>query len=93
MTAVRKKMTEVTDRNVLTIRLPAELHEELRTYKYFADRSINDVVVELIRDFMNGQDVRKSHGDDRAGQVDVRRGPGEARRHVRSVLPLVRMDA
>jgi len=69
MTAVRKKMTEVTDRNVLTIRLPAELHEELRTYKYFADRSINDVVVELIRDFMNG-----------AGRKEIARGMTERAR-------------
>jgi len=48
------KKTEVTQRNVLTVRLPAELHEELRTYKLFANRSINDVVVGLIQDFLAG---------------------------------------
>ena len=46
---------EATERNVLTVRLPAELHDELRTYKFFTGRSINDVAVELIRDFLNGQ--------------------------------------
>jgi len=48
------KKTEVTQRDVLTVRLPAELHEELRTYKLFANRSINDVVVGLIQDFLAG---------------------------------------
>ena len=48
------KTTEVTRRDVLTVRLPAELHEELRTYKLFANRPINDVVVGLIRDFLAG---------------------------------------
>lgn len=48
------KASEVTERNVLTVRLPAELHEELRTYKFFTGRSINDVAVQLIRDFLAG---------------------------------------
>jgi hypothetical protein len=48
------KAAEVTERGVLTIRLPAELHEELRTYKFFTGRSINEVAVELIRDFLDG---------------------------------------
>lgn len=48
------KEREVTERGVLTVRIPAEMHEELRTYKLFANRPINDVVVELIRDFLNG---------------------------------------
>jgi len=45
---------EVTQRNVLTVRLPTELHEELRAYKLFAGRPINDVVVDLIREFLAG---------------------------------------
>jgi hypothetical protein len=48
------RTTEVTQRDVLTVRLPAELHDELRTYKFFTKRSINDLVVELIHDFLSG---------------------------------------
>ena len=48
------KPTEVTQRDVLTVRLPMELHEELRTYKLFTNKSINDVVVGLIQDFLVG---------------------------------------
>ncbi len=54
MTKAEKAATEVTDRNVLTVRLPAELHEELRAYKFFTNRPINEVVVQLIRDFLSG---------------------------------------
>jgi hypothetical protein len=54
MAREKKAAAEVTDRNVLTVRLPADLHEELRAYKFFANRPINDVVVQLIRDFLSG---------------------------------------
>ena len=49
-----KETQAATQRGVLTVRLPAELHEGLRTYKLYANRPINDVVVELIRDFLDG---------------------------------------
>jgi len=49
-----KETEAATPRGVLTVRLPAELHEELRAYKLYANRPINDVVVELIRDFLDG---------------------------------------
>jgi hypothetical protein len=50
-----ERQTEVAKREVLTIRLPADLHEGLREYKHFARKaSINDVVVDLIRDFLAG---------------------------------------
>lgn len=48
------KEREAVERGVLTVRLPAELHEELRTYKLYANRPINDVVVGLIREFLDG---------------------------------------
>jgi hypothetical protein len=54
MTSTEKATTEVTQRDVLTVRLPTELHEELRAYKLFAGRPINDVVVGLIREFLAG---------------------------------------
>lgn len=55
MTRKEKAAAEATDRNVLTIRLPTELHEQLRAYKFFTDQpSINGVVVELIRGFLSG---------------------------------------
>ena len=55
-----KNSTEVTKRQVLTVRLPADLHEQLREYKLFARKaSINDVVVNLIRDFLAGQGRRE----------------------------------
>jgi len=54
MTRTEKAAAEVTERNVLTVRLPAGLHDELRAYKFFANRPINDVVVQLIRDFLSG---------------------------------------
>ena len=43
-----------TGRGMLTVRLPNDLHEELRAYKYFTGRSINDLVVDLIRQFLDG---------------------------------------
>jgi hypothetical protein len=42
------------ERGVLTVRLPADLHEQLRAYKYFTGRSINDLAVDLIRDYLAG---------------------------------------
>jgi hypothetical protein len=55
-----RKQTEVTKREVLTVRLPADLHQELREYKLFARKaSINDVVVDLIRDFLAGPGRRE----------------------------------
>lgn len=42
------------NRDTLIVRLPADLHDELRTYKAFTRTSINEVVVGLIRDFFNG---------------------------------------
>lgn len=48
------RKTEVTERNVLTVRLPAELHDDLRAYKLFAGESINDLVVRLISEFLAG---------------------------------------
>lgn len=46
--------TEVTQREVLTVRVPAAMHEQLRLYKLFANRPINDLVVSLIDDFLAG---------------------------------------
>jgi hypothetical protein len=46
--------SQAPERNVLTVRLPPELHDELRTYKFFTGRSINDVVVDLICKFLSG---------------------------------------
>lgn len=43
-----------TGRGVLTVRLPADLHEQLRAYKYFTGRPINDLAVELIRGYLAG---------------------------------------
>jgi hypothetical protein len=55
-----EKSSEVTKREVLTVRLPADLHEQLREYKLFARKaSINDVVVGLIRDFLAGPGRRE----------------------------------
>jgi hypothetical protein len=52
---MERQQTEVTKREVLTVRLPADLHQGLREYKLFARKaSINDVVVDLIRDFLAG---------------------------------------
>lgn len=41
-------------RDALLVRLPADLHDDLRTYKAFTRKPINEVVVGLIRDFLNG---------------------------------------
>ena len=50
----RQEMADTTGRAVLTIRLPSDLHEQLRAYKFFAGRSINDLAVDLIREFLEG---------------------------------------
>lgn len=42
------------NRDTIIVRLPADLHDELRTYKVFTRKSINEVVVTLIRDFFDG---------------------------------------
>jgi hypothetical protein len=52
--SVTRKTAEVSERSVITVRIPADLHEELRAYGFFTHRSINDVVVQLIRDFLAG---------------------------------------
>jgi hypothetical protein len=41
-------------RDAITVRLPADLHDDLRTYKAFTRKTVNDVVVTLIRDFFDG---------------------------------------
>jgi len=48
------KTTEVTERNVLTVRLDPELHEQLRAYKYFTKTPINELVVRLISEYLSG---------------------------------------
>jgi hypothetical protein len=45
---------ETAGRGILPVRLPANLHDELRAYKFFTNRPINDVVVDLIRQFLDG---------------------------------------
>ena len=42
------------DRQVLTIRVPPELHERLRTYKFFTRKSINEVAVQLLTEYLDG---------------------------------------
>jgi hypothetical protein len=48
------RKTEVTERNVLTVRLSPELHEQLRAYKFFTHRPINELVVRLIAEYLAG---------------------------------------
>jgi hypothetical protein len=48
------RKTEVTERNVLTVRLSPELHEQLRAYKFFTHRPINELVVGLIAEYLAG---------------------------------------
>jgi hypothetical protein len=42
------------NRDKLIIRLPADLHDDLRTYKALTRKPINEVVVGLIREFFEG---------------------------------------
>ena len=36
----------------MTIRLPVELHEQLRTYSFFSRRAINEIATQLLDDWM-----------------------------------------
>lgn len=43
-----------TDRQALTLRLPPELHEQLRTHAYLTRRSINETLTEVIDRWLSG---------------------------------------
>ena len=46
------KKTEAGDTQMLTVRVPKELHEGLRTLAFAHDSTINELVVRAIADFM-----------------------------------------
>jgi hypothetical protein len=48
------RKTEETKREVLTVRIPADLHQQLRAWKYFTGRSINELATELLSGYLAG---------------------------------------
>ena len=44
----------------LTVRLPGELHEAVRTLAFATESSINEVVVRAIRDYLSGEGHRQA---------------------------------
>lgn len=43
-----------SEAKVLTVRIPTDMHDRLLAYKYFTGRSINDVAVHLLGQFLDG---------------------------------------
>ena len=46
--------TEVRKAQALTLRLPPDVHDQLRAYSFFTRRSANELVTDLLRDFLAG---------------------------------------
>jgi hypothetical protein len=44
----------MTERQVLTLRLPPELHEQLRTHAFLTRRPINQTLTEVVTKWMEG---------------------------------------
>jgi hypothetical protein len=60
-------MATTTERRALTLRLPPELHEELRTHAYLTHRPINETLTELISQWLKGpgrDEMVRAAGDD-----------------------------
>lgn len=47
-------MSTTTDRQALTLRLPPELHDQLRTHAYLTRKSINETLTEVVTSWLNG---------------------------------------
>ncbi|KWX00183.1 hypothetical protein TH66_14915 [Carbonactinospora thermoautotrophica] len=47
-------MARISERQALTLRLPPELHEQLRAYAFLTKRSINETLTRVIADWLAG---------------------------------------
>jgi hypothetical protein len=54
MNQPQENETRVTDRKTFLVRLPAEMHKDLKTYAFFTGTSVNEVVVKLISEHLDG---------------------------------------
>lgn len=50
-------MTTTQERKVqaLTLRLPPDVHDQLRTFAFYTRRSVNELMTELAREFLTGR--------------------------------------
>ena len=39
----------------LTLRLPPDVHDQLRSYSFFTRRSANELITDLLRDYLAGK--------------------------------------
>lgn len=51
--ATKQKETEKKETQTFTVRMPRGDYETLRTFAFVTDRSINDVVIKSIRDYLS----------------------------------------
>jgi predicted transcriptional regulator len=54
----RREGASVRDQQTLTIRVPKEIHEALRTLAFASGASINDIVLKSISDYLSSQGHR-----------------------------------
>jgi hypothetical protein len=43
-----------TERKAIPVRLPADMHQEIKLLALFTGRSINDIITELVREHLAG---------------------------------------
>ncbi len=46
---------------MIPVRLPTDMHQELKMLALFTDRSVNDIVTELVSAHLSGPAVRRSY--------------------------------
>jgi hypothetical protein len=46
--------TETRKAQAFTLRLPPDVHDQLRAYTFFTRRSANELVTDLLRDYLAG---------------------------------------
>jgi hypothetical protein len=64
----------MTQQRAITVRLPDDLHQQLREYVLFCGTSANDLVVGLVRDFLDGPG-RQRVADGMTARARERYGP------------------
>lgn len=55
MKQARKGMKEAKDTQAMTLRVPTEVYEAMKTYGFATQTSMNEVALKAIRDFLTGE--------------------------------------
>jgi hypothetical protein len=54
MTNISNPTAGVKERKTIPVRLPADMHQELKTLAFFTGRSINDIITGLVAEHLAG---------------------------------------